>query len=284
MSTVSEIRPSPIAGTWYEGQADRLARAVDGYIAAARLPDLPGKVLAIIAPHAGHRYSGQVAGYAFAALKDCTPDVVAVLSPMHHLYPYHFITTAHSAYATPLGEIQVDRILLNELDRNLKRRLGYGLAPVVNDPEHSLEIELPFLQRAIHQNFLLLPVMLRQQTRASAQQMGEALAEVLNGKNALLVASTDLSHFHKQAEANTLDASMLAQVEAFSPDGIFELEASGGGEACGLGALAAVLWAAKALGGDSVRVLKHATSGDVTGDFQRVVGYGAAVVLRTSQG
>ncbi len=280
MSTVSKIRPSPIAGTWYEGHENLLARAVDGYISAASLPELPGKVLAIIAPHAGHRYSGPVAGYAFAAIKNSAPDVVAVLSPMHHLYPYQFITSAHAAYSTPLGEIPVDRLLLNALDENLIRRLGYGLSAVANDPEHSLEIELPFLQRAIKTSFSLLPVMLRQQTRESARQMGAALAETLSGKNALLVASTDLSHFHQQAAANALDRAMLAGVEAFSPDEIFDLEESRQGEACGLGALAAVLWAAKALGADTVRVLKHATSGDVTGDFHSVVGYGAAVVLK----
>jgi AmmeMemoRadiSam system protein B len=280
MSAVTEIRPSPIAGTWYEGQADRLARAVDGYLGAAKLPELPGQVVAIIAPHAGHRYSGPVAGYAFATIKDSTPDVVAVLSPMHSLYAHPFLTSAHAAYGTPLGEIQVNRQLVNELDGKLKQRLGFGLTPVVNDPEHSLEIELPFLQRAVKSTFSLLPVMLREQTRESARAMGEALAETLTGQNALLVASTDLSHFHNQSTANALDAAMLAQVEAFSPEGIFDVEETGRGEACGLGALAAILWAAKALGADTVKVLKHATSGDVTGDFQRVVGYGAAVVMR----
>ena len=281
MTAVSEVRPSPIAGTWYEGQADRLARAVDGYISSARLPELPGEIIALIVPHAGHRYSGPVAGYAFAALKNCAPDLVAILSPMHHLYSQQFITSAHAAYGTPLGEIQIDRLLVNDLDQKLKDRLGYGLTSVVNDPEHSLEIELPFLQRVLKSSFSLLPVMLRQQSRDSARQMGLALADTLRGKKALLVASTDLSHFHTQPRANTLDAAMLAQVEAFSPDGIFDLEESGAGEACGLGALAAVLWAAQALGADTVKVLKHATSGDVTGDFQRVVGYGAAVVLKT---
>ncbi len=280
MSVVSEIRPSPIAGTWYQGQAVALSREVDDYIAAASLPDLPGEVIAIIAPHAGHRYSGPVAGYAFAAVKDRTPETVVVLSPMHHLYPYEFITSAHAAYATPLGKIPIDRGLITDLDQNLKHRLGYGLMAVANDPEHSLEIELPFLQRAIRTSFSLLPVMLRQQTRSSARQMGQALAELLKDRNFLLVASTDLSHFHKQADAVRLDSAMLAQVEAFSPDGIFDLEESGGGEACGFGALAAVLWAAQGLGADGVRVLKHATSGELTGDFQRVVGYGAAVVFK----
>jgi MEMO1 family protein len=283
MTAVTEVRPSPIAGTWYEGQADRLARNVDDYLGAAKLPELSGEILAVIAPHAGHRYSGPVAGYAFATVKDSAPAVVAVLSPMHNLYPYPFITSAHAAYGTPLGNIQVNRALVDELDGKLKQRLGYGLVPVVNDPEHSLEIELPFLQRALKSTFTLLPVMLRQQSRESARQMGEALAETLAGQNFLLVASTDLSHFHNQTVANTLDAAMLGQVGAFSPEGVFDMDETGKGEACGLGALAAVLWAAKALGADTVKVLKHATSGDVTGDFQRVVGYGAAVVMKSKK-
>lgn len=282
MSAVSEFRPSPIAGSWYEGQPEKLAKAVDGYISAARLPEIHGQVLAIIVPHAGHRYSGPVAGHAFATVRDLNPDVVAVIAPMHHIYAQPFLTSAHAAYQTPLGPVSINQPLTRLLDEKLINRLGYGLTSVLNDREHSLEIELPFLQRALKQPFTLLPVMLRQQTRATARQMGEALAETLVGRNFLLVASTDLSHFHHQATANTLDQAMLAQVAAFSPDGLFDLEENGEGEACGLGALAAVLWAAKALGADIVRVLNHATSGDITGDHSSVVGYGAAVVLRGS--
>lgn len=282
MSAVSEFRPSPIAGSWYEGQPDKLARAVDGYISSVPVHEIQGQVLAIIVPHAGHRYSGPVAGHAFAAIQDLSPDVVAVLAPMHHIYAQPFLTCAHAAYATPLGPVPVDQALIRELDENLIARLGYGLTGVLNDREHSLEIELPFLQRALKQPFALLPVMLRQQTRVTARQMGEALAETLSGRNFLIVASTDLSHFHRQATANMLDKALLEQVAAFSPDGLFDLEESGKGEACGLGALAAVLWASKALGADNVKVLNHATSGEITGDLSSVVGYGAAVVLKSS--
>jgi AmmeMemoRadiSam system protein B len=281
MSTITSVRPSALAGTWYEANPQTLARVVDTFLDQASLPDLPGQLIALIAPHAGHIYSGAVAGYAFATARGLTPDLIAVVSPMHHLYAQPLLTSAHSAYATPLGEIPVDVDAVSELDARLREKLGFGLTPVAKDPEHSLEIELPFLQRAIKSTFRLLPVMLRTQTPDVARQMGEALAETLRGKNTLLVASTDLSHFYTQAKANELDDAMLAQVAAFSPEGIFDLEKNGRGEACGIGALAAVLWAARALGGDTVKVLKHATSGDVTGDFQRVVGYGAAVVLKT---
>jgi AmmeMemoRadiSam system protein B len=278
----ASTRPSSIAGTWYPANPQALARSVDAYLDQAQLPELTGQVLAVIAPHAGHTYSGAVAGHAFATLRGLTPSLVAVLSPMHHAYIEPLLTTAHDAYGTPLGEIRVDSQTVSSLDARLRSGLGFGLTPVANDPEHSLEIELPFLQRALQPTFQLLPVMLRAQTSDVSRQVGEALADTLRGENALLVASTDLSHFYDQATANELDSAMLEQVAAFSPEGIFEVHREAKGGACGIGALAAVLWAARALGADTVKVLKHATSGDVTGDFRRVVGYGAAVVLKTT--
>jgi AmmeMemoRadiSam system protein B len=281
MTTISDLRPSPIAGTWYDANPQRLTRSVDDYLDQAELPELAGEVLGVIAPHAGHRYSGPVAGYAFTAVRGLTPDLVVVLSPMHQAYPQPLITTAHAAYATPLGNVPVDKTASDDLSSRLQAHLGYGLSPVAYDQEHSLEIELPFLQRALGAAFTLLPVMVRQVDPHTSHELGAALAEMLTGRKALLVASTDLSHFYAQPEADALDGEMLRQIESFSPDTLFETEAQGKGFACGLGALAAVLWAAKGLGADKVQVLHHATSGDVTGDYSSVVGYGAAVLLKT---
>src|SRR5687767_6149883 len=111
-----DVRPSPIAGKWYEGDPTMLARIVDEYLDEAQLPELDGEVIAVIAPHAGHTYSGAVAGYAFAALRGQSPDLVAVVAPMHHPYSEHLITTAHDAYSTPLGDILVDKEALHELE------------------------------------------------------------------------------------------------------------------------------------------------------------------------
>ncbi|MEW5830259.1 MAG: AmmeMemoRadiSam system protein B [Chloroflexota bacterium] len=276
-----DIRPSPIAGLWYEGDPKVLAAEIDRYLDRAELPELPGEVVAVIAPHAGHRYSGPVAGYAFDAVRGRSFDLVAVVAPMHHPYRPPLLTARHDAYATPLGDIPIDKPALAELDAALASALGYGLAPIPNDPEHSLEIELPFLQRALAGDFRLLPVMLRAQEPEVLRALGQALAQTLRGRSALLVASTDLSHFYDQETAKLLDAEMLRRIEAFDPDGIFEAERAGQGFACGHAAVAAVLWAARDLGADTVKVLHHATSGDVTGDFERVVGYGAAAVLKT---
>jgi AmmeMemoRadiSam system protein B len=280
MNANLDIRPSPIAGQWYPGDPQRLSASVDQYIQAAELPNLDGEVVAIVAPHAGHIYSGPVAGYAFATLRGLKPDLLVVVSPMHYPYNEPLLTTAHQAYETPLGVIPVDSTAVQALDGFLDQTLGYGLARVKRDREHSLEIELPFLQRVLEKEFQLLPVMVREQSHRATHLLGQCLAKTLAGRNALLVASTDLSHFYPLDIANQLDAEMLRCIESFDPDSVITAEEEGRGFACGRGALAAVLWAAKELGANTVRILKHATSGDITGDTSQVVGYGAAVVLR----
>ena len=272
-----DLRPSPIAGQWYEGNPKSLARSVDEYFARAKLPDLDGDVIALIVPHAGHRYSGVVAAHAFAALRNLTPELIVILSPYHNFSPYPLITTKHQAYSTPLGNIEVDQEALAELQTNL----DIPITPIANDKEHSLEIELPFLQRVLKNGFKLLPIMIRAQEPETAQKLGRTLAQTLKNKNALIVASTDLSHFYDQQTAKILDLEMLKRFESFDPASIFEAEYTGKGFACGHAAVASMLWAARELGANKVKILKYATSGDVTGDQSSVVGYGAGVVLQS---
>jgi len=273
-----DLRPSPIAGTWYDGNAKKLAARVDDYLNAAQLPEINGNIIAVIAPHAGHVYSGAVAAYAFAAIRELTPDLVVVLSPFHNFASYPLLTTTHQAYSTPLGNIEVDRTALLDLQLSL----DFPITAISNDREHSLEIELPFLQRALKNEFKLLPIMVRAQEPDVAKKLGRALAQTLKNKNALIVASTDLSHFYDQQTAKILDEEMLKRFESFTPESIFEAEQTGKGFACGHAAVAAMLWAARDLGANKVQILKYATSGDVTGDHSSVVGYGAAVVLRSA--
>ena len=282
MKQISPVRPSPIAGSWYDSYPERLAAEIDGYLDNAVLPALDGDVIALIAPHAGYRYSGAVAGHAFAAVRNRDFDLVAVLSPLHVYHPAPFITSSHVAYETPLGKIAIDRDAVSALNTSLRTELGVGLETIARDGEHSLEIELPFLQRALNNDFALLPIMIRSVDAQELEALGKALANLLYGRNALIVASTDLSHFYHQNEAKILDGEMLRQIESFSPEGVLNAEDMGVGFACGRGAVAATLFAARALGADSVKVVNYATSGDVTGDVSSVVGYGAAVVYKAT--
>lgn len=276
-----DVRPSPIAGQWYEGDPTALSQIVDEYLNSAVLPELPGDVMGVIAPHAGHTYSGAVAGYAFAALRGLRPNSVAVVGPMHRPYDEPLLTTTHAAYFTPLGSIPVDHTALKDLDVILKSELGYGATPVARDAEHSLEIELPFLQRIFQHDWKLIPIMVRALDERVSEGLGKALATVLRDKNAVLVASTDLSHFFKHEAAVAYDRAMLNEIEAFNPTGAFDLDRTRKGFACGLGAFTSVLWACRKLGADTVKVLRHATSANVTGDYSSVVGYGAAAILKS---
>jgi MEMO1 family protein len=272
-----DLRPSPIAGRWYSGQASQLAASVDEAIHMANVTFPTGSVLGLIAPHAGHPYSGRVAGYAFKAVQGAHFDVVVIVCPSHFHDDGPLLTTGHAAYHTPLGDVPVAQEALAHLRTELAPIL---LVAIRHDREHAIEIELPFLQRTLTGDFKLLPVMMRDQSMSAARALGRVLVQVLAGQKVLIVGSSDLAHFLTQAETEVLDAEMLKQVEAFDPEGVLSAQESGRGFACGYGAIAATLWATRAFGATHSRVVKHATSGDINGDYSSVVGYGSAVLWK----
>nr|NIN67600.1 AmmeMemoRadiSam system protein B [Anaerolineae bacterium]NIN97693.1 AmmeMemoRadiSam system protein B [Anaerolineae bacterium] len=202
-----DVRPS-IGGAWYPRDPQRLAQSLESFLAHADEEPLLGKLWGVVVPHAGHRYSGQVAAHAFRCLRGLRPELIVVVSPFHSPTRKPLLTTGHEAYETPLGLIEVDRQALESLNHALRNRLGIGLTPIRNDPEHSLEVELPFLQKVL-EDFRLLPVMISDQSAAVAEVLGHALAESLSQHQAILAASSDLSHFYPQETARELDMELL---------------------------------------------------------------------------
>jgi len=280
MNTVPPVRPSPIAGSWYSDKPAALSKEIEEYISSADLPPLDGDLVGLIAPHAGYFYSGSTAGYAYRAAQDMHFDLCVVVSPLHNYLPYALLSSAHSAYSTPLGKVNVDQDLLNKLDSQLTENGLPGVQLIANDREHSLEIQLPFLQTALSGSFSLLPLMVRTYDAEFLQKIAGILAELIRGQKTLLVASTDLSHFYDENTANALDEVMLKRMSDFSPLGVLQAEANEEGFACGSGAVAMVLWTAKALGADKVTLLHHTTSARASGDSSSVVGYGALAITR----
>lgn len=283
MSTTNQdIRPSPIAGTWYSDHPIKLRSTIERYLAEAAPPSIPGDVIALIVPHAGHIYSGLTAAHAFKTVQGKVFTRVVVISPSHQYYREPILTSGHQAYATPLGIIPIDKAAVDEISQSIHTMLGFHISPVRFDEEHSLEIELPFLQVVLSMPFSLVPIMLRDQSANMTESLGKALLPLMQDQNTLLVASTDLSHFYSQKSANQLDTRFLEAVTAFDPAQIYRLAASGEGQACGLGAVAAILWAAKEVCADKVTLVDYRTSAAVTHDNSSVVGYGAVVVSRTN--
>lgn len=230
-----DLRPSPLAGRWYPANAADLTASIDGYLAAAPAvtPPAPGcAVLGLLAPHAGHLYSGAVAAHAFRAVQGLAVDLVVLAGPSHFHANGPLLTSGHSHYTTPLGAVPVDQPALAAL-RAALAQAGRDLLALRRDREHALEIELPFLQRALAPGFSLLPLMLRDQSPAQAQALGAAVAEAVRGRRALLVASSDLSHFYPQARAEAMDAALLAAVAAFDPAAVLAVNAEGRGRAGG---------------------------------------------------
>lgn len=280
---MSDPRPSPIAGRWYPGEAAALRASVQALLAAAQPPVTPPApaIRALLAPHAGHYYCGAVAAHAYQLVRDLAVEVVIVLSPSHFHEDGYVVTTAHDAYVTPLGTVPVDQPALTALQAQLakvwKVPPATAVAPIRQDREHAIEIELPFLQLTLQPGWQLWPLMLREYVPFVTEALSDALVQQLAGRRALLVASSDLSHFYQHQIAQKLDATLLEAVATFDPAQIYNVEAAGLGFACGLGAITTAWRAARALGATQAQVLKHATSGDISGDYGQVVGYGAAV-------
>lgn len=279
---MTNIRPSPIAGTWYPGDSRELANAIARYLDAAPAGAPPGRMWGILVPHAAYHYSGAIAAYAFRSLMKLRPELVVVISPLHFAHPAPLLTTAHSAYQTPLGPVAVDVETLQDLNRRLRARAAIEIEPIVCDREHSLEIQLPFLQ-AVLGGFRLVPIMMRDQSSRAVHALGTALAECLAGKNALFVASSDLVHYLPESEVQKIDALFLDRVKHFDLDRIAGARSGRTLCACGSGAVAAALGAMHALGANRVTLLRHGTSAESTGDTSSVVGYAAAAVWQATE-
>lgn len=276
---MKDIRPSIERG-WYPQNRSELTSKLDSFLQNANVDKPIGELSAVIVPHAGHIYSGPVAAYAFNCLRGLNFDTVIVVSPYHYQHSGSIVTTSHQAYKTPLGLVEVDHTLTEELNLKLKERLGEGLDYIANDPEHAIEVELPFLQHTLG-HFRLLPLMIVNQRSKIAEELGHSIAEIVIGRKTLLVASSDLSHYYSQKTANRLDKEILRRIELFDPRGVIEAEKEGIGFACGRAAIASVLWACIDLGAKNLKVLKYATSGDITGEYDEVVGYGAAIISKS---
>lgn len=277
----NDIRPSPIAGTWYTGDPKKLAAEIDQFIESAKVSadEYEGELIGLVSPHAGHRYAGRTASYAYRLVQGCPRGLAVILSPFHPYSTAEFLTTAHRAYQTPLGEVPVEKELLSLLDIKTAEA-GLSLAQIAEDEEHSIEIQLPFLQRAWQEEFSLLPVMVRTHDPKKLRKFAQALHEVLDGHDYLLIASTDLSHFYPQDYAEVLDAEMLKRIKEMDAQGVLDAESEGSGSACGAGGVAAMLWTAQLAGANRAYILNYSSSADATGDRSSVVGYGAAAVFR----
>ena len=272
------VRESVIAGSWYPGDPAVLRKEIEEFLRKASPPPVEGELIALISPHAGYMYSGQVAAYSYKLLEGKAFDLVVIVAPSHRAYFRGVSVYPRSGYRTPLGVVPIAEDLTEKL---ISSSPLIEYVPQAHAQEHSLEIQLPFLQVTLG-DFRLVPIVMGDQDYYTCEELSRAIVKAIEGKKALLVASTDLSHFYPYERAVALDSVVLERVNAFDPEGLSKDLKMGKCEACGGGPMVAVMLAAKALGANRAKVLKYANSGDVTGDRSSVVGYMAAAIYRSS--
>lgn len=278
----TKVRQPAVAGAFYPAGADELTKTIDGFLARAA-PRAQGEVVALVAPHAGYSYAGPVAAYAYALLKGRHFARVVVIAPSHYeSFDYSSVYDG-DAYSTPLGLVKVDKVFAKKLaGMSPSMRLsGAGHTPSRDRPEHALEVQLPWLQRILGE-FELVPVVMGDQDYDHCRALGVAIAKLAAGGNTLIVASSDLSHYHPYEQAVKLDRKTLNAVAEYDYFDMARNFESRVWEACGGGPVVAAMIAAERLGATRADVLQYLNSGDTSGDKSRVVGYGAVAITKAA--
>lgn len=274
-------RAPAVAGAFYSADAAQLNSHVDGLMSRVEVPKIDGEVLALISPHAGYPFSGAVAAHSYAVVKGRHYKRVVIIGPSHvEAFGFSSVFDGES-YATPLGKVLVDREFAKKLaasDRSIRlSSLGHK---VQAQSEHAIEVQLPFLQRALGE-FKIVPIVMGDPSYESSRALGMALERLLrNDHETLLVASSDLSHYHKYGDAVGKDQSLLNAIVQNDFLTVSRNLSLNVWEACGGAPIVTVMIAAQHMGGSAPRLLKYANSGDVTGDKNRVVGYAALVIAK----
>ncbi len=269
-------RPPAVAGSFYPEDPKDLRAMIKAFMAEAPPVTIGGRPIAVISPHAGYIYSGKTAAAGFKALAGITYDTVIVIGPSHHYAFDGAAVYADGPFRTPLGNAVLDTEMIDSIVRNGEHITKNGLPHL---PEHSVEVEIPFLQ-VVLDNFAIVPIVMGSDSLASCEDLAHAIAESVGEKRVLIVASSDLSHYRSREDARGLDGVFRKFLERNDAEGLYDALVTRKTEACGGGPVVTALLAAKALGSTGVVVTKYDDSGTETGSTDAVVGYISAVVYR----
>jgi len=276
-----KVRRPCQAGAFYAGTHESLKKQVEQCflheLGPRKIPEVaetgPRQVVGLICPHAGYMFSGPIAAHAYYELAiDGKPDVVVLLGPNHTGYGSALAVMNEGIWRTPLGDVEVDSAVANQIVQ------VSGIVDVddsAHSMEHSIEVQLPFLQYLYDSKFKIVPICFLMQDLSSAREVGKAVGKVLAGKNAIVIASSDMTHYEPQERAERKDRMALEAVEAMDEAKFYSTVETQNITACGYGPIAALITASKALGAKEAKLLCYKTSGDIVGDYSSVVGYAA---------
>jgi AmmeMemoRadiSam system protein B len=278
MDTQYLIRQPAVAGKFYPGDKTELKNIVLGMLAYASSEQLDGRIIGIIAPHAGYIYSGRIAARAYKQIQSMEYDNVIVIAPSHFEY-FDGCSIYFGDYQTPLGIVSTNIEIADSIVSQSPAVVNSSRGHV---QEHSLEVQIPFLQMCLT-DFKLIPVLMGNQDYLTAKELSDSVYRVLSNRgfenqSTLIVGSSDLSHYYPAKIAKEMDDIVINDIEAFDARGLYDGVQSKVCEACGYGAMISTMLIAKALGATGSKVLSYGTSGEITQDYNSVVGYVSAIL------
>jgi AmmeMemoRadiSam system protein B len=266
------IRPPAVAGHFYPSNSNELAQAVDGFLS----PQVEkNRALGCVVPHAGYMYSGHVAGALYSSLD--VPARLILIGPRHYPRGGSLAILSEGSWASPLGDAKIDSAMAAELKHVFPQLREDAVA---HEREHSLEVQIPFLQR-LRADFQFVPIVLGTDRYSILEELGHAVAKVVSGQKepVLVVASSDMNHYESDAITRVKDERAIARVLALDPRGLYDTVRAEGITMCGFAAAVVMLTTARDLGATDAELVRYATSGDINGDREHVVGY-AGIVIR----
>jgi AmmeMemoRadiSam system protein B len=264
------LREPAVAGSFYEKDAPALKKHLAKYIT-----ENPNKIKAkaIVVPHAGYIYSGKTAGEVYSAIE--IPDIIIIMGPNHTGLGPPISIMCEGAWRTPLGDVKINEPLANEIIKGGKAAQKDSLAHM---REHSIEVQLPFLQ-SLKKSFTFVPIIFGEYDLADLKGTAAAIASALKGKDALIVASTDLTHYEDADSAREKDMLVLQDIEKLDAEGLAADVEKNGISMCGWMPVFTAISAAKILGAKSGKLVKYSNSGEASGDYSQVVGYGGVIII-----
>lgn len=263
-----------VANMFYPGDQGELNEQLATFVKPIKEPK---KVIAVVSPHAGYIYSGGVAGAVFSQIR--IPDAVVILGPNHRGIGANVALSASGVWEMPLGPVSINKDLAESILKAPTSKVKIKDDPEAHGMEHSIEVQVPFLQ-FLQPKVSIVPIALSHLSFDACQEIGRALVQGIQGygKEVLLVASTDMTHYESQESAKAKDKLAIDQILGLDPRGLYETVARHRISMCGVIPTTIVLEACKALGAGKAELVQYATSGDVTGDYAQVVGYAGFIV------
>ncbi len=275
-----QIRTPAVAGMFYPGETNELRKSIkESFLHSfgpGKLPPVESseKIFGVICPHAGYIYSGPIACNSIYSISASPADLYIIIGPNHWGIGCSVATMKDCLWETPIGSVEVDTEAAEEISKFTKI---IELDFFSHTKEHSLEVQVPILQETFSNNFKILPIALVNQNQDVAIEVGNAMAKIAQKKNTMIIGSSDFTHYEPNDFAHKQDEALIEQILKMDIDGFYDVLHKRQVTACGYGAIAATMIASKELGATKGKLLRYATSGDITGDKSSVVGYGSII-------